>query len=148
MKQTIEFIDCHKKNWGDLQVQVSNKLCGFLRNGKSFKVSFEQSKTPKQLRAYWRLVGLITPYMQETYKGQINNTEDVSNFVKMQCEFYKEVKTRNGNMIIPKSLKIATTTQLKEMIEKLLFMCKFFDIEEYELTSQEEEDLEINNTRS
>ena len=141
MKETIEFIDCHKNNWGDLQVAVSSKLCGFLKLGRSFKVSFEQSKTPKQLRAYWRLVGLITPYMTETYKGQINNTEDTSNFVKMQCGFCKEVKAKSGPMLIPKSLKIANIEELREMIEKLLFICRFFDIPNHELTTEEENDL-------
>lgn len=101
----------------------------------------EEGKSSKQLKGYWRLIGLIQPFIEESYG--IKGKEDVSNFLKMQCNFCKEVFTKHrGYITLVKSLKDATKEDLKEMIDKLYFICEFYEIKDYELKPQEQRDME------
>lgn len=136
MKEKIDFIEHNERNWGDKQAEMSKTLCKFLAEKKSFSISFTHMKTPKQLRAYWRLIDLITPFMIENY-GEIDSREDVSIFVKLQCNFSKKITHKNGEMIIAKSTSEADKKMLSELIDKLLFMCENIGIKNYELSNEE-----------
>lgn len=133
----IDFNTYNKKDWGEKQHEVSKILCEFLACGNDFFVKFGQDKTPKQHRGYWRLIGIILPYLQEAYKGQISNSNDVSDFIKIECGYFKQVQTKTKTVVLAKSLKDATKDNMNEFIEKIYFICEFFKIKDYKLTSEE-----------
>ena len=143
MKEKIDFIIHNEKNWGDKQQQVSDTLCRFLPLKESFNVTFSHVKTPKQLRAYWRLIDLVTPFMIENY-GEIKEREDVSEFVKFQCNYLRKVKTKTGEIFLVNSVSNADKKELSEMIAKLLFMCEHIGIKNYELNDDEKKYLDEN----
>ena len=142
MKEKIDFIIHNEKNWGDKQQQLSDTLCRFLPLKESFHVTFTHIKTPKQLRAYWRLIDLVTPFMIESHG--FKDKDQVSYFVKMQCDYFLNIKTSSGYRQIVYSLSDANKTQLSEMIAKLLFMCEYIGIENYELNDDEKKYLDEN----
>lgn len=146
MKEKIDFIIHNEKNWGDKQQQVSDTLCRFLTLKESFNITFTHIKTPKQLRAYWRLIDLVAPFMIESHG--FKDKDQVSNFVKMQCDYFLNIKTSSGYRQIVYSLSDANKTQLSEMIAKLLFMCEYIGIENYELDDEEKKYLDENIIKS
>ncbi len=143
MKEKIDFIIHNEKNWGDKQQQLSDTLCRFLPLKNSFSVTLSHINTPKQLRAYWRLIDLITPFMIENY-GEIKEREDVSSFVKFQCNYFRKVKTQTGEILLVNSVADADKKELSEMIAKLLFMCEHIGIKNYELNDDEKKYLDEN----
>lgn len=96
-------------------------------------------KTPKQHRGYWRLIGVILPFLSKTYP-EINSKDDASDFIKMQCNYFKVIKTKHKEIVLPRSLKEASKKDLMEFIEKIYFVCEFYGLKDYELTKQETED--------
>lgn len=136
----INFHTAKKSNWGDLQVQISKELCNRLKMGKDFVVEFKSNKTPKQLRGYWRLVGLIEPYCKEAFGG-IFDKEMTSEMVKIRSDFVEKVKIGREKVVLTKSLKNATKEDLMILIEKLYQICAFFELEGYELTPEELRDI-------
>jgi hypothetical protein len=136
----IDFNFSKKETLGDAQMQVSNGIIEFLKKGQDFSVSFSSDKSGKQLRGYWRLIGLIQPYIEESYG--IKGKDEVSSFLKRQNGFLKEVKTRKETIFIEKSLAKATKEDLIGLIEKIYFICEFYEIKDYELKPQEQRDME------
>ena len=140
-KKTIfSFIDSKTEDWGQKQDAISPTLLLYLKSGKPFSIVFDYIKTPKQLRYYWRLVGLVVPYLQETHS--LDDKDEVSDFVKISCNYFKAVKAKGQEVIIPKSLRKASKSQIMAMIEKLIFICEFFKIKDYEITVTEQEYLD------
>ena len=62
----------------------------------------------------------------------------------MQCDYFLNIKTSSGYRQIVYSLSDANKTQLSEMIAKLLFMCEYIGIENYELNDDEKKYLDEN----
>lgn len=136
----IEFDFSKHQDFPKLQTEVSFAIAEHIAKGDNFAVSFSSDKSGKQLRGYWRLIGLIQPFIEETCG--IRGKDEVSSFVKNQSGFVKKIKTKNGEIFVDKSLTKATKEDLKEMIDKLYFICEFYDIKGYELKPQERRDLE------
>lgn len=137
----IDFDFSKKETLGDSQIKVSDTLVEYLKKGVDFSVSFSSDKSGKQLRGYWRLIGLIQPFIEEDYG--IKGKDEVSDFLKMQCKYYKEVFTKHqGYIILVKSLRDATKEDLMGLIEKIYFICEFYEIKGYELKPQEQRDME------
>lgn len=129
-------------NWGDEQTKLIPLFDEYRKSGKSFDIEYkyhDENKSPLQLRSYWRLVGLVLPHLKEIYKGEIDNKEDVSSFIKTHCKYCKTITAKNGPVLIEKSLKVASKKELITMIERLLFICEHLELEDYELTKQEKE---------
>jgi len=112
------------------------------KQGRNIKIDdVEDGKSVKQLRGYWRLIGLIQPFIEEDYG--IKGKDEVSDLLKMQCKYYKEVFTKHqGYIILVKSLRDATKEDLMTLIEKIYFICEFYEIKDYELKPQEQRDIE------
>lgn len=141
MQFTFNFNDTD--SFGDKQAEISNQIGEHLKAKKDFTVEFKTRKSGKQLRGYWRLIGLVLPYLQESYgKEQISTNKDASNFIKIECGFFSIVKTKSRSVLLPKSLTKATKEELMQMIEKLYFTCEFFEIKDYQLKPQEQRDFE------
>tara|TARA_R110000787_G_C13101594_1_gene412584 strand:- start:44 stop:484 length:441 start_codon:yes stop_codon:yes gene_type:complete len=140
-KTILSFLTKPLNNWGLEQTKVIPTLLRYMAAKKPFEIVFRfisESKTDKQLRSYWRLVGLVLPYLKESC-GNIDDKDEASSFIKAQCGYCKEVKTKNGLVMINRSLKVANKKEIMVMIDKLLFICEFYDIKDYELTKQEKE---------
>lgn len=136
----IEFDFSKHQEFSRLQTEVSFALAERIAGGDNFTVSFSSDKQQKRLRGYWRLIGLITPYIEESYG--IKGKDEVSSFLKRQNGFLKEVKTRKETIFIEKSLTKATKQDLMGLIEKIYFICEFYEIKDYELKPQEQRDME------
>jgi len=137
----IEFDFSKHQDFPKLQTEVSFAIAEHIAKGDNFAVSFSGDKSGSQLRGYWRLIGLVYPFIEESYG--IKGKEEVSNFIKMQSGFCKEIFTKHrGYISLVKSLKDATKEDLKEMIDKLYFICEFYEIKDYELKPQEQRDME------
>tara|TARA_R110000803_G_scaffold141465_1_gene207901 strand:+ start:70 stop:513 length:444 start_codon:yes stop_codon:yes gene_type:complete len=130
-----------KRESEDLVGKICRQAWELALKCTNFEIEFKQIKTPKQLRGYWRLVVLATPYLKESY-GNIDNKDEASDFIKMLSGFHKEVETKTKKILLPKSLKTASKKDLMKLIEKLLLICEFFEIKDYELKDQEQRDLE------
>lgn len=137
----LTFLTANKSDWGDKQQIMYEEFTKLLASGRDFSVEYKENKSSKQLRAYWRLVGLVFPFLQQCYKGDISSTEEVSNFLKIECGYFKAVKTKTKEIVLAKSLKEASKQELMMLIDKLLFLCEFFGVKDYELTSDEEKAL-------
>ena len=136
MKEKIDFIEHNERTWGDKQAEMSKTLCKFLAEKKSFSISFTYIKSPKQLRAYWRLIDLVTPYMIQT-NPDLENKGDVSDFIKNSCGHSRIVKGKNIEYLKAKSNSSVDKKKLSEMIEFLLVICEFFKVKNYELSNEE-----------
>lgn len=111
------------------------------KQGRNIKIDdVEEGKSGKQLRGYWRLIGLIQPFIEEGYG--IKGKDEISSFIKRQNNFLKEIKTKKGTIFIEKSLTKATKQDLMNLIEKIYFICEFYEIKDYELKPQEQRDIE------
>jgi len=144
----IEFDFSKHQDFQKLQTEVSFAIAEHIAKGDNFAVSFSSDKSGKQLRGYWRLVGLVQPYIEEDYG--IIGKEEVSNFLKMQSGFCNETFTKHkGYISVVKSLKNATKDDLTGLIDKLYFICEFYEIKDYELKPQEQRDMEnyFNNNK-
>ena len=139
-KTVITFIDAKTEDWGQKQVALSQTLVLYLASGKAFTVVFDYIKTPKQLRYYWRLVDLVLPYLQETHS--LDDKDEVSDFIKTLCGYFKTVKAKGQDVVIPKSLRKASKSEIMTMIDKLMFICEQFKIKDYEITEKEKQDLD------
>lgn len=142
-KTTFTFLDAQTEDWGKKQAGLVSTLLLYLKSGKAFTVVFDYIKTPKQLRYYWRLIGLVVPYLQETHG--LDDKDEVSNFIKVSCGYFKSVKTKGQEVVIPKSLRKASKSEIMTMIDKLMFICEHFGIKDYEIT--EEEQKHLNNIK-
>lgn len=136
----IEFDFSKHQEFPKLQTEVSFALAEHIAGGDNFTVSFSSDKSGKQLRGYFRLIGLIQPFIEESYG--IKGKDEVSSFLKRQNGFLKEVKTRKETIFIEKSLTKATKQDLMGLIEKIYFICEFYEIKDYELKPQEQRDME------
>ena len=136
----IEFDFSKHQDFPNLQTEVSFAIVEHISKGDNFAVSFSSDKSGKQLRGYWRLIGLIQPFIEESYG--IKGKDEVSSFIKRQNGFLKEVKTRKETIFIEKSLTKATKEDLMGLIDKLYFICEFYEIKDYELKPQEQRDME------
>jgi hypothetical protein len=126
----------NKSTFGQLQKQLSDTLCAMLAAGKDFSVKFDYDKTPKQHRGYFRLVDLLLPYLSKSY-GEINNKDDADDFIRIESGYFKVVKTKNKEIVLPISIKTAAKEDLMRLINKAYEACEFYDIKDYELTSAE-----------
>lgn len=133
----LEFLTSNKDSWGDKQQLCYDEFVRLLASGKDFTVEYRESKSSKQARAYWRLIDLVFPHLQQCYQGEISSKDDASDFLKIECGYYKVIKTKTKKVILAKSLKEASKEELMALIEKLLFLCEFFGLKNYELTSDE-----------
>lgn len=129
-------IEEHKQICNQIYFEAVNTPLSCAKNAV-FTVE-ELSKTNKQLRGYWRLICLILPYLKEAYKGEISNKNEASDFIKIQCNYCREIKTKTKVIILAKSLKEITKEKMKELIEKIYEVCEFFNIKNYELRPEEE----------
>jgi len=136
----IEFDFSKHQDFPKLQTEVSFAIAEHISKGDNFAVSFSSNNSGKQLRGYWRLIGLIQPFIEEACG--IRGKDEVSSFIKRQSGFVKKIKTKQGTIFIDKSLTKATKEDLKEMIDKLYFICEFYEIKDYELKPQEQRDME------
>ena len=141
MTKRLNFYNANKENWGDLQVAVSELLRECLASKKDFVVEFRENKTPKQLRGYWRLIDLITPYLQDKFGGCFDR-DLASEFVKIRTGYVEKVEAKKQVLQVPKSLKNATKQDLNHLIETIYRICNYFDIKDYELTTQEIKEIE------
>ena len=55
-----------KRESEDLVGKICRQAWELALECTSFQVEFKRIKTPKQLRGYWRLVVLATPYLKES----------------------------------------------------------------------------------
>ena len=117
---------------GDKQAQVSEAMIAHLKAKKDFYVQFGNDKTPAQLRGYWRLCSLLVSPLQRKH-GEVFDKELVSDLVKRSCGYSTVIKGKEYS----KSLKHASRDHLNTLIEKLHFMCEYFGLKDYELTSAE-----------
>jgi hypothetical protein len=137
----IYFLRTELTKWGDKQAEISKLLCDYLASGKDFYVKFDANKTRKQHNGYWRLISLVYPFLSEDY-GEIKSIDDTHEFIKIQAGFFKVIKTKHKEVVIPKSLKEATKIDAMNLIDKLYFICNFYEIKDYELKSQEKIEFE------
>lgn len=133
----INFNTTHKASWGDLQSKVSEGLCSFLKKEKDFFVNIDYERSPKQLKGYWRLCGLLAPYLQSEYQ-EIFSKEMVSDLVKSSCSYTMKA----GKQEIVKSLKSVTKEEMGFFIEKLYQICEYYKVQDYELLPSEVREME------
>lgn len=139
MKQYI-FHKNQKRNWNEQLEAVNNSLKAILDDAKSdFIVKIEDYKesSPKALRAYWRLVGLITDHINSANpdykwsKEEISDIfkEEVGHVVRKDMSNLWSVDKRctlwhvNRHIIKPKSIARnsgCTYEEMSRLIEKLL----------------------------
>lgn len=135
----LTFLQSNKQNWGDLQKQISDQLVKCLAGKQDFEVEFSEvakSKSPKALRGYWRICGLLVPCFQKSH-GQIFDKTMVSDLAKISTGYCIHRK----GVALPKSLTKITSADISLLIEKLYFMCETFKLKDYELLPDELRDL-------
>lgn len=128
----FSFFQSNKQSWGDLQARVSEILVYHLGSKKDFSVSFENDKTPKQLRGYYRICGVLAPYMAE-FEGVIGTKDLVAAFVEDECNYIISLKGKR----LHKSLTDASVKDMKLLIGRLYEMGAAYGAKGYELTSEE-----------
>lgn len=141
MINKITFCRSNLDEFGNLQVQLSDILGYYLASGKDFEINFSEikkSKSSKSLNGFWRLCSLLAPHISQSY-GELFDKELVSDLVKLSAGY--SIKTKTGEL--PKSLKIITQEKMNVLIEKLYFMCEWYELKDYELVPYELQ--EINN---
>ena len=126
------FFQSNKQNWGDLKAKVSEILVHHLGSKKDFSVSFENDKTPKQLRGYYRICEILAPYMAE-FQGVIGTKDLVAAFVEDECNYIIPLKGKR----LHKSLTEASVKDMKLLIGRLYEMGAAYGAKGYELTSEE-----------
>lgn len=126
------FFQSNNQSWGDLQAKVSETLVYHLGSKKDFSVSFENDKTPKQLRGYYRICGILAPYMAE-FQGVIGTKDLVAAFVEDECNYIIPLKGKR----LHKSLTEASVKDMKLLIGRLYEMGAAYGAKGYELTSEE-----------
>ena len=95
-------------------------------------VEVKPKRSLAQNAGYWRICTLLAPHIQEQY-GEIIDKEEVSNTAKLAIGYSVKI----GKQASPRSLTKATKEQMNLLIEKLYEMCEFFNLKNYELTSEE-----------
>lgn len=134
MKITFSFSDTN--SLGDKQAQVSEAMIAHLKAKKDFFVQFGADKTPAQLRGFYRIAGLLAPYIAES-EGTFFDKDMVKELVKQETNFCAMVKGR----LITKSLTTAKRAEMQAMIARLYELCEFYDVKDYKLTSAEKQAL-------
>tara|TARA_R110000796_G_scaffold153595_2_gene270196 strand:+ start:176 stop:625 length:450 start_codon:yes stop_codon:yes gene_type:complete len=100
-----------------------------------FKVEFSdfnEKKSTKQMRGFWRICGVLAPYLQES-EGVLFDKELVADFVADECNYVSIVKGKR----LRKSLKKISVKEMKALIEKLYEIGSCLGAKDYELTSEE-----------
>jgi len=103
-----------------------------LTMGKDFVVEIKSDKTSKQLRGFYRICGILSPYMAEA-EGIFFDKDMVKEYVKQECNYCVVVR---GKMIT-KSISKATKEEMRILIDKLYELGSFFAAKDYKLTSHE-----------
>ena len=134
MKITFSF--SNTDNFGDLQAQVSEVLVAHLKAKKDFYVQFGADKTPNQHKGFFRICGLLAPYIAES-EGTFFDKDMVKELVKQETNFCGMIKGR----LITKSLTTAKRAEMQAMITRLYELCEFFGVQNYKLTSAEKQAL-------
>lgn len=134
MKIIFSFSDI--SSLGDKQAQVSEAMIAHLKAKKDFYVQFGADKTPNQLKGFFRICGLLAPYIAES-EGTFFDKDMVKELVKQETNFCTAVKGR----IITKSLTMAKRAEMQAMITRLYELCEFYEIKDYKLTSAEKKAL-------
>ena len=135
MKHYI-FQKSNKSNWDTQLETINNFLKAIIDDSKSdFVVKVEDYKenSPKALRGYWRLIGVITKYINSNsdYKWkpeEISNNfkEQIGHTVRIDSIRFgknKDVIIDSGSKIKPKSIARnsgCTYEEMSRLIEKLL----------------------------
>jgi len=132
----LSFFQSNKTNWGDQQAKISELLREYLESGKDFFVQFGADKTPAQLRGFYRICGLIAPYIAES-EGTFFDKDMVKELVKQETNFCAMVKGR----LITKSLTTAKRAEMQAMITRLYELAEFYEVKDYKLTSAEKQAL-------
>ncbi len=107
-----------------------------MASGRDFFIEFKTEKTAKQLRGFYRICGLLSPYFEES-EGTFFDKDMVKEYVKQELNFCTLVKGR----VITKSLTKATRKEMKSLIDRLYEVCEFYELKDYELSGDEKKAL-------
>lgn len=123
------------ERWEKINFLALRAITDGLLLGKSFSVRIgDVEKTPKQLRGFYRLCGIVAPAMGES-QGVLFDKEMVKEFVKQECNYCTMCKGR----IITKSLTKASREELNMLIERIIEIGESLGIKECKLTSYEQQ---------
>ncbi len=134
MQQFIFNYKDKEKNWYNQKVAllmtIDNATSDFVVKIEDFKDS-----TPKALRAYWRLIGIVTDYINSTSPDYKWSKEEISDNFKEQVghairvpqiifgDSTDDITIRNGDKTKPKSISRksgCTYEEMNRLIEKVL----------------------------
>lgn len=126
-----------KDNWQKIKSLLFDTLKLCFATTKDFSVQIgDISRTPKQLRGFYRLCTILVPYFESEY-GQFFDKDMVKEIVKQETNYCTMIKGR----IITKSLKQASKKELDLMIKKLYEAGDCYGIKDFELSSYEDKAL-------
>jgi hypothetical protein len=112
--------------------ELSRVSYEYMQLEKDFTVRFDHDKTPKQLRGYYRICGVLAPHMLE-FEGVLGTKDLVAAFVEDECNYITPLKGKR----LHKSLTEASVKDMKLLIERLYEMGAAYGATGYELTSEE-----------
>jgi len=132
----IPFTFSDRDSLGGSQAKVSEILRIHLKAGKDFFVLFCNDKASSHQRGFYRICGIIAPYMAES-EGTFFGKDMVKQYVAQETNFCAMVKGR----VLTKGLIFASRDEMAAMITRLYELAEFYNIKDYKLTSAEKRSL-------
>lgn len=139
MKNKFNYLQQNKQNdWSQINHQLKTCFHRWQDSEKDFQViiePYQEERSPKALRGYWRLIGIVTDWMND--KGNHFVKEEVSDYFKIQAGHKRKI----GNEFVPKSIAKnagCTWLEMKHLLDYILQFGYENNIMGCELTSDEE----------